>query len=418
MTSSISCLFFFVIATTMTAKASETLSFKQGIELVKNNNSEIKAAEETLQASIYQVNSIRGLYYPQISANMTYNNSGPNRPYSTNGNYTASLNATENIFNGFSDITKVEQALAQTEISKSALQLIKAKVSFDLKSAYANILYAKETAEVAQDFVKRRQQNLSMVELRFNNGRENKGSLLLSRAYLQQALVNVLKAKNRFQTSQSDLSKTLGMTSDTNFEIGNDLPMNTPSSTEPDYEKLIFSLPNYAQARSQIRASEANLKLAQAGFYPNLNLSASAGKYADTFFPDKDQWSVGVQFTLPLFNGGRDYFFTRSASANVLASTNNLYTLEREQSSVLKKAFTAYVEAVEDLKVSEAFLTAAKSRAEIARAKYNNGLLTFDEWDIIENDLINRTQIYLTSKRDRITAEASWEQAQGIGVIP
>ena len=39
------------------------------------------------------------------------------------------------------------------------------------------------------------------------------------------------------------------------------------------------------------------------------------------------------------------------------------------------------------------------------------------DWDIIENDLINRQKAYLQTKRDRISAEASWEQTQGKGVF-
>jgi outer membrane protein len=73
---------------------------------------------------------------------------------------------------------------------------------------------------------------------------------------------------------------------------------------------------------------------------------------------------------------------------------------------------------VEKLKVDQAFLDAAKTRADIARTKYNNGLMTFENWDIIENDLIQRQKSFLQSQRDRVVAEAAWEQAQGKGVIP
>jgi hypothetical protein len=57
-------------------------------------------------------------------------------------------------------------------------------------------------------------------------------------------------------------------------------------------------------------------------------------------------------------------------------------------------------------------------RAEIARSKYNNGLLSFEDWDLIENDLINRQKALLVSVRERVTAEAGWEQARGEGAIP
>jgi outer membrane protein TolC len=63
-------------------------------------------------------------------------------------------------------------------------------------------------------------------------------------------------------------------------------------------------------------------------------------------------------------------------------------------------------------------MEAAKLRAEIARRKYNNGLLIFDDWIIIENDYVTYSKNYLFTKRDRVIAEANWEYAQGEGVIP
>jgi hypothetical protein len=44
--------------------------------------------------------------------------------------------------------------------------------------------------------------------------------------------------------------------------------------------------------------------------------------------------------------------------------------------------------------------------------------MSFEDWDRIENDLIQRQKTVLQSQRDRVTAEAAWEQAQGKGVIP
>lgn len=400
--------------------AQEPLSFNQCVDLVRKNNADVRAADETLQASRYQVDSYRGAYFPQLTGNLGYLQSGPTAAAGTvlGSTYSATLNATQNLFNGFSDVAKVETAQAQTRVSDMSLQVTKAKASYDLKVAFASLLYAKESEKVTKDFQKRREENLRMVELRFQNGRENKGSLLLSQAYLKQSRSDVLKARHSSETSQSDLKKVIGFDADQALDIMDELPLREPSSVDPDYRDLAINNPARLQSLAQVDVSQASLTSAKAGFFPILNLTGSVGKSADHFFPDTDRWSVGANLSWPLFGGGKDYYATQSAAANLYSSKNNLTSVERQLYSTLKKAYTAYLEAVEDLKVNDAFLVAAKSRAEIARSKYNNGLLTFDEWDIIENDLINRTKVYLQSKRDRIIAEAAWEQAQGTGVIP
>ena len=247
--------------------------------------------------------------------------------------------------------------------------------------------------------------------------RSNKGSLLLSQAYQKQATVDVMKALNRRETSSADLQKVLGMNSDHVIDIQETLPMREPGAN-PDFKALAIINPDRSVSEAAVGTSEAAVKSAKSGFYPVLGVSGQVGKLSDRFFPDDDRWLIAATMSWPIFGGGRDYYATKAAAANLYAAKSNLLSVERQLYSTLKSTYTSYVEAVEDLKVNDAFLTAAKARAEIARSKYNNGLMTFDEWDIIENDLITKTKNFLISKRDRIIAEAAWEQAQGTGVIP
>ena len=78
-----------------------------------------------------------------------------------------------------------------------------------------------------------------------------------------------------------------------------------------------------------------------------------------------------------------------------------------------KQSFNNFIEVTEKLKVDESFLLAALTRADIARRKYNNGLITFDDWDVIENDLISRQKTALQSQKDRDLAEANWQLTKG-----
>jgi outer membrane protein TolC len=121
---------------------------------------------------------------------------------------------------------------------------------------------------------------------------------------------------------------------------------------------------------------------------------------------------------VPLYSGGKDYYATKSAASSLEAAVSNTDSTEHQLLVNLKQTHAGFVESVEKLKVDQAFLEAATTRAEIARSKYNNGLMTFEDWDIIENDLIQRLKTFLQSQRDRVIAEASWELAQGKGVIP
>jgi outer membrane protein len=126
---------------------------------------------------------------------------------------------------------------------------------------------------------------------------------------------------------------------------------------------------------------------------------------------------VTASVSIPLFSGGRDWYGTRAAVSELDAAKANRESIEQQTLVRLRQTHAAYVESVERLKVDREFLDAAQTRAAIARARYQNGLVSFDEWDRAENDLIQRQKAYLVSQRDRVTAEATWELAQGKGVI-
>lgn len=408
------------------AFAEEPLSFNQCIELTKQNNLEVRAAENSLQANLFLVDSSRGSYFPQVTGSLSYSQAGPQSVLgsaASTASYGAALGVTQNVFNGFADIGKVHQYEAQAKVSMANLETVKAKVSYDLKASIANFLYAKEIEKAAKVFLKRREDNLRMVELRFASGRENKGSLLLAQAYLKQAKSDVLKARNSRSTSLADFKKVLGLNEidvvdGPEIDVLDEIPLNIPPENEPDFKKLAMATPDRKQYLAQVESSQASFQISKAGFLPALNFTGSVGKTDSTFFPNQDHWSVGAQFSWSLFGGGKDYYSVKSYASNLYAAQSKLTNTERQMLVSLKKAYTSYIESVEDFKVSEAFWQAAKSRAEIAQAKYNNGLLTFDEWDIIENDLISKTKVYIQSRRDRIIAEAAWDQIKGVGVIP
>ncbi len=150
---------------------------------------------------------------------------------------------------------------------------------------------------------------------------------------------------------------------------------------------------------------------------PSFNVSATQGRRGANFFPDNGYWAVGMNVSFPFFSGGKDYFTTRSAYASTTAARETRENTDQQILINLRQNYNSYIEAVAKLQVDNSFKEAAQLRADIARNKYNNGLLAFENWDVIETDLINRQKSYLQSKLNRVTSEASWEQVQGKGVF-
>ena len=101
----------------------------------------------------------------------------------------------------------------------------------------------------------------------------------------------------------------------------------------------------------------------------------------------------------------------RSTQAQLTSAANSIFTS-------LKEKFTLWQNAADRVRLQAQLLEAAVVRMEIARVKYSNGLMTFQDWDYIENELITNQKSMLSTQRNAIITRAEWEKAVGLSVIP
>jgi len=395
------------------------LSWEACVQEAAASNPELRAARAGLEAAGYTAEGAYSGYLPQLSAGAGYTDTSGSAASTTTSDttYSTSVSLSQNLFAGFQDRARIAQGAANREVAAASLAAAKAKLSQDLKSAFVGLSYAQDNVVLTENIAHRREENLRLVELRFESGNENKGSYLLTKAALAQARYDNLQAQQALASAQAQLDRVLGRGETGGLEVRGDIPLFEPGKA-PDFRQLAREVPDYQQAAGQQKSAEAGVTLARSGLYPSLNLSGSVGRTGDNWNSDGTYRSVGLNLNVPLYSGGKDYYATKSAVSNLEAAASNTDSAEHQLVVRLKQTHAGYVESVEKLKVDQAFLDAAMTRADIARTKYNNGLMTFENWDIIENDLIQRQKSFLQSQRDRVVAEAAWEQAQGKGVIP
>jgi len=381
-------------------------------------NPDLRVARDNLRAAEMDVRGAGSGFLPKLTGSVAKNDSKvPASTITTTPDYNAALTASQNLFAGFRDQASVAQARANRTVAEINLRIARARLSFDLKSAFAALRSAEDALKLSADILHRREQNLRLVELLYESGRENKGSLFLSQATLSQARFELLQAEQALRVAQAQFARVLGRDDPQALRLAGEVPTTMPPK-QVDFTQAVQDTPDQQRAFAQIEAAKAGVDIASSSFWPSLDLSGTASRQGDDWFPEDRRNSVSLSLTVPFFSGGKDYYGTRSARAKESAAEASREGLIRQLRTQLEQNYSGYAQAVAKLNVDEDFLKAATARAEIARSKYSNGLMSFEDWDIIENDLINRQKAVLQSRRDRVTAEAAWEQSLGNGVIP
>lgn len=416
---------FFVTFTVLFPSAfARDLKWQDCVQMAIEKNPDLKANQAQLKSTAAQEGVASSGFYPNLDTTFGYSlftpsTYDPNQDQGVSQNaFNATFKVSQNLFNGTQDYEKWLQARGNTVASRAKLQSTKATVSYELKAAFESYVYSKHYQKLTADIIHRRQENLRIVELRFQSGRENKGSVLLSRANLNQAKFDDLQARNLKEVAKTQLRKILGLDDNDEFDVADDIPLKGSEVRKPDFHEIVEQTPSYMQAAATAEAASHGTRAARGTFFPKLDLTGEYGTTANYIYPTTQHWIVGMNLSLNVLNGGKDYSALQAASYTQVQNENQAASAHYQGIVTLRQSYNNLVEAIEKLKVDESFRQAAVTRAEIARRKYNNGLLSFEDWDIIENDLITRQKNYLTSLQSRVTAEAAWERDQGTGAIP
>jgi len=402
-------------------KPATILNWDDCVRIATKENPDLQASREAvLNSDAVRMGAYSALY-PQITAtynqSRSFHNANLYAPVLYSSVYNQQLTVSQLIFDGFATKGNIDQARAQLNLAFASLNAEKAAISFSLKLAFAQLIYSQKLIKISRDVIEIRQSNARLVRLLYQGGSEDRGNMELSDANLDQALFNLDQAvRNR------DLSGVqLGV------YIGRDLPAPVLAEGElqtsvlpvkPNFSKLAVVTPVYFERKAQVDAAAAGITVANSAWYPTISASAN-GFRSDEHLPIKNKgWSAGFSVSYPLFEGGATYFNVKAASASLRQSLENLRSGTNDAALTLAQMFKGMVDAEDNVRIQKELLDATSLRYKIAAADYRNGLMTFQDFNTITNDFVGGQLSLLSAQFNAVAAEASWEEARGLGAIP
>ncbi|MBU0714484.1 MAG: TolC family protein, partial [Verrucomicrobia bacterium] len=225
-------------------------------ELIRNNP-QLQASSMAVEKAQADVMGNYGPFLPQISADgsIGQSNTELDTGYQDSTSYRASLSAYQSLFAGFGDVATLRRSQAMLTLAEINLQTTKAALSATLRQSFARLLYAQDFVQLAEVIAARRKENVNLVEMRFEAGRENKGSFLRNKAFYQQALFDMTQSHRGLKTAQQQMAATLGRHEITILTVtGNWDFANLPEA--PDFNALALQTPDYRGAAIQVRAAK------------------------------------------------------------------------------------------------------------------------------------------------------------------
>ena len=370
------------------------------------NDPTVLKAKAQADAQSYQADTAMAALLPQIGLTMGYTKSDSTsfesvdeKVENDSNQFTRGLSLSQTLFDlgawNSLDIADKQalQANAQYDSAKQNLIVRVAEGYFNVLSAIDNLEFIKTEKRAIE-------RQLEQTKQRYAVGLTAITDVHEAQAQFDNSVAQEIIANNSVETAREQLREITGK-----YHAKLDfLNTETFSTTKPARDSSDFL--NIAKdknislqvAKVTVDIAQDQIKLARAGHYPKLTLSASYGDSltdADrngtslTRQPRADSTSVGLNFSLPLYSGGATVAATDQARAFYVAASQDY---EANYRAITRTVITSYNQVVSDIatyKALEQAVVSAQSALKATEAGFEVGTRTIVDVLVSTQNLYN-----------------------------
>lgn len=317
--------------------------------------------------------------------------------------------------------SNVDAATADAQQSAALFHSLQLALQADVAQGYFLIRRLDAEQELYRATVELRGKTLDLVERRYAAGDISELDVARARSELASARSESLGVERLRAVAEHGLAILLGK-APSEFSIAPrplqrvavGIPAGLPSS-------LLERRPDIAAAERAMAAANSRVGMAQAAFFPRLNITGAFG-YESSQLGDLLQWSsrsfllgplVGTVLSLPIFDGGQ-----RQAGVD-RARARYEEDVARYRQTVLS-AFREVEDGLSSLRilgeqsqVQDAAVTSAARAAQLAQVQYREGSVSYLE--VIDADRMVLLQRRTAVQLDGLRAHAAVDLIRAIG---
>jgi NodT family efflux transporter outer membrane factor (OMF) lipoprotein len=313
----------------------------------------------------------------------------------------------------------VEASMAGAQASQADLESVLLSAQALLAQDYFQLRTTDAQKMVLEDTIGAYQKSLDLTKNRYTAGVASRADVLQAETQLKTAQAQSID----LEVQRAQLSHAMALLvgkppSDFSFPVAPlvaappAVPIGVPSD-------LLERRPDIAAAERSVAAANAQIGVAEAAFYPNVSLSASAGLEAATLakwltWPARF-WSVGPAVSEALFDGGLRRAQTEQAraayDAKVAAYRQTVLTGFQE----VEDSLAALRVLEEEARVQQEALAAARQTVEVVTNQYKAGTVSYLNVIVAQTTALSNEQTALNILGRRLAASVTLIKALGGG---
>ena len=419
-------LILYLVSVSLSAQNNNHWTLEECIQYAIEHNIEIKQQKLIKENSEIALNTAQMSRLPDLSAGagQRWNFGRSNNTLSgiyenqTISNTSLSVSSSTPLFTGFRISNEIERRRLDLEASVQSLERAKNDLALNIASLFLQVLFNQEILKINEE-----QLSLSQLQVERTEQLVKAGSIPISQLYDIKAQVakdevNVTQARNNLRLSLLDLAQNLELERNVSFdietpELGDILENNIILSPEIIYDNAVSFNPQIREQELREESAKRNLRIAQSGYMPTLNLSLGYNNgffynysrdnesFANQFKNNVGQY-VALNLNVPIFNRFSVRNQVRVAKLNI--ESQHLF-LENAKKTLYKEIQTAYVNAIsaqEKYRSSQKSVAASQESFRHAEERCQVGKASVFEFSEAKNRLVQSLSEQIQSKYEFI----------------
>ncbi|HSD74746.1 MAG TPA: TolC family protein [Steroidobacteraceae bacterium] len=381
------------------AAEARIVTFQDALQIALEHNTTLRQAENAARASDITVDQARGQFYPDLALSTRGSQSyGRNFDESEGRVFDTStqtlgvgLSSSVTLFDGFGNTATLHQAKLDEQASAQELARARETVVFTVASDFVLLLQQQEQLRVRRESLAAESELERQIQNFVDAGARTIADLYQQQSNVAAARLAVVQAERAAQLAEVDLMETLQLDPAGAYQFER-LPYDVAAPGDaPTLETMLASA--YAQ-RSDLRAEEQRLeaagqgiRIAKSGRWPTISFGADYGtnytSASDVGLSDQfDQrrgGSIGLSFTIPIFNRGNTTAAIRRAEIEQDNAQIALDGLRNQVGLDVRRAYLDLNAAREQLSAADSQVKAAELALQAAQDRYQAGAATLVE---------------------------------------
>ncbi len=393
----------------------ETYNAAQGQDAV------FASARASQQAGKEKLSQGRATMLPSVnlSANSTYYDNQIDYSASSKSlNYNSSgvgVTLVQPLFRQQNWLAYTESEL-QVAISDAQFHLAEQDLIVRVAQAYFDVLISQDSVQLAEAQKKAISEQLEQAKRNFEVGTATITDTYEAQARFDLTNAQLIAAQSNLEIKRRSLQQIANANPGELKPIGTELKLDVPQPT--DVSKWVDDA---QQHNLQVVIAQAGAELAdkevarnRGGHYPTLDLvanvsksSANGGTFNGTGYGPSDTTSksVGVQFNMPLFQGGATQSKWREAEANRDKAQQDLENARRSVGVQVRQAYLGVESGIAQVQALRQALKSSESLLQASKLGQNVGVRT-------SLDVLNAQQQLFSTRRDFYQAQYNYLVSQ------